>query len=218
MIWFGDTLRLFKHKAPILNIENAQESTQAMTQKKPSKNDALEALDFIIAVLKEHEKDLDRLINELGVITEKIGDKGENSEKIERVENRLSLIQTELTELIKFLSIPGEKPPAALEKAQAQAQAEAKTETTQPAYMRGPPVIVRCRQWEDFKLLAQGADTVSFLYKDTEKSFQADALKNGRVLTFNGALPDSVKLLKVWLARELGTAEGRIFEGVLAIG
>ncbi|HVP41406.1 MAG TPA: hypothetical protein VMS95_05590 [Candidatus Krumholzibacteriaceae bacterium] len=193
-----------------------------MTQKKPSKNDALEALDFIIAVLKEHEKDLDRLINELGVITEKIGEKGESSEKIERVENRLSLIQTELTELIKFLSIPGEKPPAALAQAQAQAQAQAevqtKTESTQPAYMRGPPVIVRCRQWEDFKLLAQGADTVSFLYKDTEKSFQADALKNGRVLTFNGALPENVRLLKVWLARELSTAEGRIFEGVLAIG
>jgi len=192
-----------------------------LTQKKPSKNDALEALDFIIAVLKEHEKDLDRLINELGIITEKLGDKGEHSEKIERVENRLSLIQTELTELIKFLSIPGEKPPTALMQAQAQTQAEVqtKTETTQQtAFMRGPPVIVRCRQWEDFKLLAQGADTVSFLYKDAEKSFQADALKNGRVLTFNGVLPESVRLLKVWLARELGTQENRIFEGVLAIG
>ena len=200
-----------------------------MAQKKPSKNDALEALDFIIAVLKEHEKDLDRLINELGVITEKIGDKGENSEKIERVENRLSLIQTELSELIKFLSVPGEKPPAALAKAQAEAQAQtpitqvqAETQTrieaSQPAFMRGPPVIVRCRQWEDFRLLAQGAETVSFLYKDAEKGFQADALKNGRVLTFNGALPESVKLLKSWLARELGTGETRIFEGVLAIG
>jgi hypothetical protein len=187
-----------------------------MAQKKPSKNDALEALDFIIAVLKEHEKDLDRLINELGVITEKIGEKGEGAEKIESIEKRLSLIQTELTELIKFLSVPGEKPPMIL--AKAQTQAEAKTETLQQAYMRGPPVIVRCKEWEDFKVLASGADTVSFLYRDTEKSFQADALKNGGVLTFSGALPDNVKLLKVWLARELGMAEGRIFEGVLAIG
>jgi hypothetical protein len=193
-----------------------------MAQKKPSKNDALEALDFIIAVLKEHEKDLDRLINELGVITEKIGEKGESAEKIESIEKRLSLIQTELTELIKFLSVPEEKPPIVLSKAQAQpeaqAKAEAKTEMLQQAYMRGPPVIVRCKEWEDFKLLASGADTVSFLYRDTEKSFQADALKNAGVLTFNGAVPDNVKLLKVWLARELGMAEGRIFEGVLAIG
>lgn len=195
-----------------------------MTQRKPSKDDALEALDFIISVLKEHEKDLDRLINELGIITEKLDDKGEHSQKIERVENRLSLIQTELTELIKFLSTAGEKPPAALVQAQTQAQAQAhaetevKTETARTAFTRGPPVIVRCKQWEDFKLLAQGADTVSFLHKDTEKSFQADALKDGRVLTFNGPLPDGAKLLKTWLARELSTADGRIFEGVLAIG
>ena len=213
----------------ILFKEKHNRRAHTLTQKKPNKNDALEALDFIIAVLKEHEKDLDRLINELGVITEKIGDKGENSEKIERVENRLSLIQTELSELIKFLSVPGEKPPAALVKAQAEAQVQAQTplqtstntEASQSAayaYPRGPPVIVRCRQWEDFRLLAQGAETVSFLYKDADKGFQADALKNGRVLTFNGALPDNVKLLKAWLSRELGLGEGRIFEGVLAIG
>jgi DNA repair exonuclease SbcCD ATPase subunit len=191
--------------------------------KKPSKDDALEALDFIINVLKEHEKDLDRLINELGVITEKIGDKGEYAEKIERVEERLSLIQTELTELIKFLSLPGGKPPAALAEAQAKAQAQlqvaqAKAETAQMAFTRGPPVIVRCKQWEDFKLLASEADTISFLYKDAEKTFQADVLKNGRVITYNGALPENPRLLKAWLARELGTSETKIFEGLLAIG
>jgi len=33
-----------------------------MSKKIPSKDEALEALDFIVSVLKEHEKDLDRLI------------------------------------------------------------------------------------------------------------------------------------------------------------
>jgi hypothetical protein len=183
---------------------------------KPSKNGSFEALDFIISVLKEHEKDLDRLINELGIITEKIGDKGEATEKIERVEERLSLIQSELAELTKFLSLPGGKPPAAL--AQAQTQAQAKAEAAQPTFAHGPSVIVRCKEWEDYKQLASGADTVSFLYKDAEKGFQADALKNDRILTYNGALPDDVELLKTWLARELGVLEDRIFEGVLAMG
>ena len=192
--------------------------------KKPSKDDALEALDFIISVLKEHEKDLDRLINELGVITEKIGDKGEYAEKIERIEERLSLIQTELTELTKFLSLPAAKPPSALAqaKAKAQVQMQAQAETAQTAattaFARGPPVIVRCKQWEDFKLQASEASTISFLYKDAEKSFQADALKNGRVLTYSGALPEDPRLLKAWLARELGTSEAKIFEGILAVG
>jgi len=79
-------------------------------------------------------------------------------------------------------------------------------------------VIVRCRQWEDFKNLAIHADTISYQHKETESTFQADALKNGRVLTYTGQLPKNTKLLKTWLSRELNTAEDKIFEGALAIG
>jgi len=164
--------------------------------KKPTKNDALEALDFIINVLKEHEKDLDRLINQLGTITETIGETGEVTTKIEKIEERLSTIQTEISGLIKFISSPREA----------------------PTYPHGPPVIVRCKQWQDFKILAAGAETVSYLFKETEKSFQADALKNGRVLTYSGESPQNARLLKIWLSRELEVAEEKIFEGVLAIG
>lgn len=177
-----------------------------MVKKSPSKDEALEALDFIISVLREHEKDLDRLIGELGNITSSVGKTGEMADKIEKVEDRLSTLQTEITGLIGILSSPRKHPgaPAAL--------------PTAPAALRGPPVIVRCKQWDDFKTLAKGADTVSFLFRETEKGFQADALKNGRVLTYSGDLPKDAKLLKLWLARELGVEEGKIFEGILAIG
>ncbi len=53
--------------------------------KKPNRNEALEALDFIINVLKEHEKDLDRLIGELGKIAGRFGQAGEVPTKITRV-------------------------------------------------------------------------------------------------------------------------------------
>lgn len=167
-----------------------------MAARKPNKNEALEALDFIINVLKEHEKDLDRLINELGKIAGKFGQSGELSNKIEGVEERLSSIQGEVSGLIKELSSPKEL----------------------TLHARGPPVIVRCKQWDDFKVMAKDAETVSFLFKEAEKSFQADALKEGRVLTYNGEFPRDSKLLKFWLARELGVPEESVFEGVLAIG
>jgi len=164
--------------------------------KKSSKNDALEALDFIINVLKEHEKDLDRLIGELGTITEQFGESGEVTGKVEKIEERLSSLQSELSKLIKFISSPaGEK----------------------RVYAPGPPVIVKCKQWEDFKALATGADTVSFLFRETEKTFQADALKDGKVLTYNGEFPRDVNLLKIWLSKELGVAEDKVFEGVLSV-
>lgn len=170
-----------------------------MVRKTPSKDEALEALDFVINVLKEHEKDLDRLVGELGSITSSVGETGEIADKIDRVEERLSTLQTELTSLVGNLSSP-RKPLTTL------------------ATSRGPSVIVRCKQWDDFKTLARGSDTVSFLFKETEKSFQADALKNGQVLTYSGDLPKDLKLLKIWLASELKVDEQQIFEGILTIG
>jgi len=164
--------------------------------KKPSKKEALEALDFIVSVLKEHEKDLDRLISELDEVTKRFGETGEVSSKIESVEERLSSLQTEMSDLIRFISSPREA----------------------PVYAHGPPVIVRCKQWEDFKVLASGAETVSFLFREAEKTFQADALKGGRVLTYSGEFPRDTRLLRIWLARELDVAEDKVFEGVLAVG
>jgi hypothetical protein len=163
--------------------------------KKPNKDEALEALDFIVNVLKEHEKDLDKLIHQLGIITESLGETGEITTKIEKVEERLSTIQTEITSLIKYLSTPKET----------------------LAYPMGPPVIVRCKQWQDFKTLAVGAETVSYQFQETGKTFQADALKEGRVLTYTGEFPQNTNLLKTWLSKELNVTEEKIFEGVLAI-
>jgi len=163
--------------------------------KKPNKDEALEALDFIVSVLKEHEKDLDKLIHQLGIITESLGETGEITTKIEKVEERLSTIQTEITSLIKYVSTPKET----------------------PAYPMGPPVIVRCKQWQDFKTLALGAETVSYQFQETGKTFQADALKEGRVLTYTGEFPQNTNLLKTWLSKELNVTEEKIFEGVLAL-
>ncbi len=179
-----------------------------MVKKLPSKDEALEALDFIINVLREHEKDLDRLIGELGTITSSVGKTGEMADKIEKVEERLSTLQEEITGLIGILSTSP--------------RTQAVTLPTQPhaagTAPRGPPVIVRCKQWDDFKTLAKDADTVSFLFREAEKGFQADALRDGRVLTYSGELPKDSRLLKLWLAKELGVAEEKIFEGILAIG
>lgn len=168
--------------------------------KKPSRDEALEALDFIINVLKEHEKDLDRLINELGKTSEKFGDSGALASKIENVEERLSSLQTEISNLIGFIS---------------SSQREKVVEKV--ALSSGTPLIVRCKQWEEFKVLASGAETVSFLFKEVERAFQVDALKEGKVLTYSGEFPQDTKLLKIWLSKELGLGEEKIFEGALGV-
>src|SRR5665647_2021971 len=84
-----------------------------------SKDDALEALDFIVNVLKEHEKNLDKLINELATVTEQIGDTGELSGKVEKVEVKLDTLQKAVTNLVGKLSgISKEALPAPVPKEQ----------------------------------------------------------------------------------------------------
>ena len=163
---------------------------------KPTKNDALEALDFIINVLKEHEKDLDRLISQLGIITESLGETGELTGKIEKIEDHITTLQGEITNLSKSLGSPRDA----------------------PSYTQRTPVTVKCKQWEDFKTMAAGAETVSYIFKETENSFQADALTKGRIVSYTGEFPQNSNLLKLWLSRELNVAEEAIFEGVLNIG
>jgi hypothetical protein len=184
-----------------------------MPRKAPSNDEALEALDFIINVLKEHEKDLDRLINDLGAITDRLGGTGELSGKIEKVEGRLATLQNEITNLITYLSTSHE--PMAVP---TEAVPEEKTQTSQASEMRGPPVILRCKQWEDFQTLAHQAQTLSFLYKEAEKTFQVDALKNHQIVTYSGEPPKQTSLLKTWLSKQLDIPQKRILEGILAIG
>jgi len=179
-----------------------------MSKKPPSKDEALEALDFIVNVLKEHEKDLDRLITELGTITDQLGETGELSGKVEKVEERLTRLQDEIANLITYLSTSSREAPIQ----------ERKAETLPAGVPHGPPVILRCKQWDDFLTLAYQAQTLSFMYKEAEKTFQADALKNSQIITYSGELPKVTPLLKTWLSKLLDVPEKKILEGILAIG
>ena len=75
-----------------------------MSKNPQQKDEALEALDFIVNVLKEHERDLDKLINELATVTEQMGDTSELSGKVDKVEEKINGLQKEVTNLIGCMS------------------------------------------------------------------------------------------------------------------
>ena len=192
-----------------------------MSKKPQSKDEALEALDFIVNVLKEHEHDLDKLINELGNVTEQLGATGELNNKVEKIEEKVTGLQNDITNLISYISTA----PQETAKFPTAPRPEPKTEPAQtplataPApIMHGPPVILRCKQWEDFQNLAVQAQTVSFMVKEAEHTFQADALKGNQIVTYTGEIPKPAALLRIWLSKQLEIPEQKILEGVLAIG
>ena len=188
-----------------------------MTKNPQSKDDALEALDFIVSVLKEHEKDLDKLINELATVTEQMGDNGELKEKVEKVEEKIDTLQKEMSGFIGQLSkttrFSQEVPAVAI--AQNKVEVASALATVAQA---GPSVVLRCNQWEDFMVLANEAQTVSFNFKEEDKIFQANALKGNQFVTYSGALPKLSSVVKMWLSKQLNVPEQCILEGVLTIG
>lgn len=180
-----------------------------------SKDDALEALDFIVNVLKEHEKDLDKLINELATVTEQVGDNSELSGKVETIEEKIDTLQKEVTNLIGYVSsVPKEALPAGIGKEQTGEVAP----TAATLVQARPSVIMRCKQWEDFQALALKAQTLSFAYKEAEKVFQAEALNRNQFITYSGVLPEFSTILRMWLSKQLDVPDRNIIEGVLAIG
>ncbi len=196
----------------------------AMSRKPQSKDEALEALDFIVNVLKEHEKELDKLIGELGSVTEQIGVQGDLAGKVETVEEKVTGLQTEISNLISCLSTSSTAQVGTSSQTAAKQPMMTDFQPVQPqivpqtAIVQGPPVILRCKQWEDFRSLAAQAQTTSFTLKEAERTFQVDALKGNQIVTFNGTLPNAPAMIKVWLATQLGVSEKNILEGVLAIG
>jgi hypothetical protein len=197
-----------------------------MSKKPQSKDEALEALDFIVNVLKEHEKDLDRLISELGTVTEKLGETGELNGKVERVEEKIGNLQNEVTNLLNYITKSRTAPEMQnyAPKNQASPASPVSVSSSAPApaiaavMPSGTSVILRCKQWDDFQTLAHQAQTLSFMYKEAERTFQADALKGNQIVTYSGELPKFTSLLKMWLSKQLEVPETRILEGVLTIG
>jgi hypothetical protein len=187
-----------------------------MSEKPPSKDEALEALDFIVNVLKEHEKDLDRLVSELGTVAGQLGESGELSGKVKKIEDKINGLQNDVGNLVKSLSMSPRE--AAAVTVTAVPAKDSLPEVSIPSLPNGLPLVLQCKQWDDFQVLAAKAQTVSFALKETEKTFEVDALKNNHVITFSGEMPKLSSLLKMYLSRQLETPEKQILEGDMTLG
>ena len=180
-----------------------------MTDDHDSKDKSLEALDFIINALKEHEQHLDKLFHEIATITEQVGGtkNGLNS-KVEKTEEKISQIQKEVTNLIAYIldTAPKESLPT---------QIKEQTGQTTPfqAFDNLPSATLQCKQWSDFKALGVNAQTLTFKYNEGMTLFQINALKGNKLIVYTGALPNFSMILKKWLSQELEINEPNILEG-----
>jgi len=157
-----------------------------------------EALDFVLKSLEKFEANFKRLISQLRGIGESQGLSVEETEKLKDVKVHLSAFQRKISNTVNSLSgLPA---------------------INSLVSVCGPPLIIRCKNWEDFKRHVLNADTISFLCQEEEKTFQVDAVKGGKVYTYSGEVPSGAALLRTWLSKEVDVEEDEVLEGLVAIG
>ncbi|RLF13577.1 MAG: hypothetical protein DRJ97_07815 [Thermoprotei archaeon] len=157
---------------------------------------ALNALDLIINVLKDHEKELDKLVNELKGLVQKLSLLEGLVRKVEDIDRRLSIAEpvTRVVEPVKPV-VEAEKPP------------------TPAPY--GPPSTLRFKSWEEFREMASGGEVVSYVVReeDEEQVLEVEVLKGRLLLVYSGSVPEVKSLIKSWLSRELEVPKTNVFEG-----
>ena len=154
------------------------------------------SLDFIENSLNENSKDLRDLNNEIRELSKQLKDVIELKTVISRLSDLLS----------QSISQRG-------------GETELEKNSTAVDYrvpnMEGAPIseyfVVKCANWADFEAHAKGVQQVVFAIRESDKVFEADAVKGNQIIAYIGKVPEVSELLKVWLSSKLGSASA--FEG-----
>ncbi len=183
-----------------------------MAKNSGSEDKYFEALDFIINILKKHEQILDKSIQELATLTEHLESISALYGKVENAEEKISVIQNEVTQIIGDQSNVPKEASQAKEENQAP-QTLATHDFSKPVLQSGLTLLLNCKQWEDFAALAMHAQTLSFSYKEDEAALQAHAVKGNQMIKYTGALPSISIILKKWLTQQLDITDPNVLEG-----
>jgi hypothetical protein len=174
-----------------------------------SKDKSFMTLDFIINILKEHEQILDKSIQSLGIVTEQIGNHDGLKVKMEIVGEKINVLQKEIADLTSHLS---NDPVDGLSSAANMAES---LSPSQSMAQSGLSMILNCKQWGDFQVLAMQAQMLTFSVKTGEMVFQAEALKGNQIITYTCTMLDLSTIFKTWLSQQIGIPESNIIEGQL---
>ena len=169
-----------------------------MAKNSGSEDKYFEALDFIINVLKKHEQILDNSIQELTTLTEYLENLTVLNSKVENAKEKINIVQKEVTTIVG-----GELEPKVLES----------PAVPSVVVQSGSSLVLNCKQWGDFEVLAMHAQNLSFSYEEDEKVLQVCAIKGNQMIRFTGAVPGFSIILKAWLSRQLNIPESNIVEG-----
>ncbi len=168
----------------------------------------LEAFDFIMQFLQEHEHNIDGLVDRLATLREQVPDITTLKTKLEGLDAKVIRLQSDIANLkdhFQSKQIP-------------QKDAPMKIAVEHPAFaVSGARLTIHCQQWDDFKMLAREAQTVAFSYDESALSTEVYAFNGHQLIIYTGKLPNLPLAIGSWLSTELCTPTRNIFEGSASI-
>ena len=133
---------------------------------------------------------------------------------MEKIEEKISNLQKEMTNLFGYKpNLPIQAIPA-MDKMQ-ESQVQLTPADSNVMLQTDIPLILACKQWSDFQVLAAHAQTLTFNIKETEKIFQVEGFRGKQIIRFTGVLPNLSVVFKTWLYRQLDSPEQNVLEGLL---
>jgi len=158
------------------------------------------SLDFIENSLSENSKDLQELTDEMREISQHLKDINELKAAISRLTDSLNQSMPQKSgenEMERKPDIPDCK----------------NSSTNMEAVPIKATFVVKCTNWADFESYAKGAQQVVFALRESDKMFEADAVKGNQIIAYLGKIPEANELLKVWLINKIGSVSA--FEGTI---
>ncbi len=187
-----------------------------MPKKSMFENESSDSFDVVVNALKENSETLELLMKEMRTISDRLEEVCELS-AYKRIEGKIDGLQNEVRSLNETNSDSAVTQQVGVP-AKTFAEVPAKDPEQNlppPPELTNPRTILRCKNWDEFVAYASGAQVVSFGYREADRVFEVDALKNGQVAVYVGDWPKFELLLKAWLSGQLMIPEKKIFEGAL---
>jgi hypothetical protein len=181
-------------------------------------NETSDSFDYVVNTLKENSETLELLLKELRNISDRVQEVCELS-SYKRIEAKIGTLQDEIRNM--STAAPSREiaheAPLQVDSSPAMPVKNSEKNLPPPPAIANSHAVIRCKNWDDFVTYAAGAQLASFGYREADKVFEVDALKNGEVIVYIGPWPKLELLLKAWLGDRLKVPGEKIFEGSLSL-
>lgn len=163
-------------------------------------NEKDEQLEYLVKSIIQNTENLKKILKDISGLCDVVDQKYESNTV--KIVKKIDLLQNEVREFeTALVKQAGHDPIVA-----------------QPTALSsmGPPIIFRCKSWDEFQSLASQPQLVAFSYRESDRLFEADAQKSNVIYVYLGEMPPVTDFLKAWLSNQLATSSGNIFEGIIS--